>query len=125
MLEHLSVYIHILNIFDNIFHLDVHYVCMLVQRFEPQGRRFTNFSYYYYLFGICIFTHVLTLSNTKLLSKIWIIVVSSLQLQTGRCELLWWLQFTVMRKVRHDTSTVMLKVRYGTSTVYSYAESEA
>ena len=24
---------------DNIFHLDVHYVCMLVQRFEPEGRR--------------------------------------------------------------------------------------
>ena len=33
---------------DNIFHLDVHYVCMLIQRFEPQGRRFTNFHYYYY-----------------------------------------------------------------------------
>ena len=33
---------------DNIFHLNVHYVCMLVQRFEPQGRRFTNFHYYYY-----------------------------------------------------------------------------
>ena len=32
---------------DNIFHLDVHYVCMLVQLFEPQGRRFTNFHYYY------------------------------------------------------------------------------
>ena len=30
---------------DNIFHLDVHYVCMLVQRFEPQGRRFTNVHY--------------------------------------------------------------------------------
>jgi len=29
---------------DNIFHLDVHYVCytMLVRRFEPQGRRFTS-----------------------------------------------------------------------------------
>ena len=27
--------------FDNICHLDVHYVCMLVQHFEPQGRRFT------------------------------------------------------------------------------------
>ena len=24
---------------------DVHYVCMLVQRFEPMGRRFTNFHY--------------------------------------------------------------------------------
>ena len=35
----------------NIFHLDVHYVCMLVQRFQPQGRRFTNFHYYYY-FGM-------------------------------------------------------------------------
>ena len=34
--------------FYNIFHLDVHYVCMLVHRFEPQGRRFTNFHYYYY-----------------------------------------------------------------------------
>ena len=33
---------------DNIFHLGVHYVCMLVQCFEPQGRRFTNFHYYYY-----------------------------------------------------------------------------
>ena len=33
---------------DNIFHLDVHYVCMLVQHFEPQGRHFTNFHYYYY-----------------------------------------------------------------------------
>ena len=32
----------------NILHLDVRYVCMLVQRFEPQGRRFTNFHYYYY-----------------------------------------------------------------------------
>ena len=33
---------------DNIFHLNVHYVCytMLVQRFEPQGRCFTNFHYY-------------------------------------------------------------------------------
>ena len=31
----------------NFFHLDVHHVCyiMLVQRFEPQGRRFTNFYY--------------------------------------------------------------------------------
>ena len=45
MLEHLSIYTFF---FDNIFHLDVHYVCMLVQRFEPQGRRFTNFDYYYY-----------------------------------------------------------------------------
>ena len=36
---------------DNIFHLDVHYVCytMLVQCFELQGRRFTIFYYYYYL----------------------------------------------------------------------------
>ena len=34
-------------VFDDIFHLDVHYVCMLVQCFEPQGRRFTNFHYYY------------------------------------------------------------------------------
>ena len=25
------------------------YVCMLVQRFEPQGRRFTNFHYYYHI----------------------------------------------------------------------------
>ena len=35
--------------FGYIFHLrDVHYVCMLVQCFEPQGGRFTNFRYYYY-----------------------------------------------------------------------------
>ena len=34
---------------DNIVHLSVHYVCyiMLVQRFEPQGRHFTNFHYYH------------------------------------------------------------------------------
>ena len=38
------------SFFDNIFHLDVHYVCMLVQRFEPHGRRFTNFHYYYLMF---------------------------------------------------------------------------
>ena len=41
--------------FDNIFRLDVHYVCMLVQHFEPHGRRFTNLhyddDYYYYLVG--------------------------------------------------------------------------
>ena len=37
---------------DNIFHLDVHGVCyiMLVQSFEPPGRRFTNFRYYYYYY---------------------------------------------------------------------------
>ena len=35
------------SIADNVLHLDVHYVCytMLVRRFEPQGRRFTNFHY--------------------------------------------------------------------------------
>ena len=44
MLEHLSIYTFFF--FDNIFHLDVHYVCMLVQRFEPQGGCFTNFHYY-------------------------------------------------------------------------------
>ena len=33
---------------DNIVNLNVHYVClMLVQRSEPQGRRFTNFHDYY------------------------------------------------------------------------------
>ena len=30
---------------DNIFHLNV---CKLVQHFELQGRRFSNFHYYYY-----------------------------------------------------------------------------
>ena len=48
MLEHLSMYTFIfIYFFDNVFHLDVHYVCifMLVQRFEPQVRRFTNFHY--------------------------------------------------------------------------------
>ena len=36
-------------IVGDIFHLDVQYVryTMLVQRFEPQGRRFTNSHYYY------------------------------------------------------------------------------
>ena len=48
MLEHLSIYIYIVVFLDNVFHLEVHYVCMLVQRFEPQSRRFTNFHYYYY-----------------------------------------------------------------------------
>ena len=46
ILEHLSTYT--FGGGDKIFHLDVHYVCVLVQRFEPQGRRFTNFHYYYY-----------------------------------------------------------------------------
>ena len=50
--------IYILLLFDNIFHLDVHYVCMLVQCFEPQGRRFTNFhGYYYYVYDSGIYTH--------------------------------------------------------------------
>ena len=40
--------IYILIFLDNIFHLDVHYVCMLVQCFEPQGRHFTNFHYHCY-----------------------------------------------------------------------------
>ena len=38
---------------DNIFHLNVHYVCRLVQRFEPQGRRFTHLHYYYY-YCLCV-----------------------------------------------------------------------
>ena len=53
MLEHLSIYplfFSFLFLGGSIFHLDVHYVCMLVQRFEPQGRSFTNFHYYYYLY---------------------------------------------------------------------------
>ena len=48
-------------IFINVFHLDVHYVCypMLVQRFEPQGRRFTNFHYYYdYYYSVTTQTRV-------------------------------------------------------------------
>ena len=48
MLEHLSIYTLKKRKKANIFHLDVHYVYMLVQRFEPQGRRFTNFHDYYY-----------------------------------------------------------------------------
>ena len=54
MLEHLSIYTFIFFIFwgGSIFHLDVHYVCVLVQRFEPQGRCFTNFHYYYYILGV-------------------------------------------------------------------------
>ena len=47
MLEHLSIYTFIF--LDNIFHLDVHYVCTLVQRFEPQGRCFTNFHYLHHI----------------------------------------------------------------------------
>ena len=43
-----DIYIYTFYFFDNIFHLDVHYVCLLVQRFEPQGRRFTNCHYYYF-----------------------------------------------------------------------------
>ena len=44
MLEHLSIYtFFIFYFFDSIFHLDVQYVCMLVQRF-------TNFHYYYYYY---------------------------------------------------------------------------
>ena len=44
----ISLFFLLLFFFDNIFHLDVHYVCMLVQGFELQGRRFTNFHYCYY-----------------------------------------------------------------------------
>ena len=38
---------------DDVFHLDVHDVCyiILVQSFEPPGRRFTNVRYYYYYGG--------------------------------------------------------------------------
>ena len=45
MLQHLSIYTFFFFFID-IFHLDVHYVCMLVQCFEPHGRRSTNFHYY-------------------------------------------------------------------------------
>ena len=46
----LNNFVVVVVVADNVFHLDVHYVCytMLVQHFEPQGRRFTNFHYYYY-----------------------------------------------------------------------------
>ena len=47
--------------FDKIFHHDVHYVCMLVQRFEPQGRRFTNV--HYYNASSCNFTTILGVSR--------------------------------------------------------------
>ena len=48
-LEPLSTFL--VLIADNIFHLDVHYMCctMLVRLFEPQGKRITNVHYYYYL----------------------------------------------------------------------------
>ena len=58
---------------DTIFHLDVHYVCTLVQRFEPQGRRFDKFplllsgdASYVLLVKICleIFFKFLTFSFT-------------------------------------------------------------
>ena len=54
MLEHLSVYKK--NCFDNIFRLDIHYVCMLVLRFEPQGRCFTNSHCSYNLFIFIFFS---------------------------------------------------------------------
>ena len=44
--QHLKSLVNIF-FFDNIFHLHVHYVCLLVQHFEPQGRCFTNFRCYY------------------------------------------------------------------------------
>ena len=46
----LRFFIFIFLFADNIFYVNGHYVryTMLVQRFEPQGRRFTNFHYYYY-----------------------------------------------------------------------------
>ena len=46
---------------DNISISFVHYMCytMLVLRFEPQGRRFTNF-HYYYLLGISTVTIAVT-----------------------------------------------------------------
>ena len=42
----LNVQTHFLKTFS----ICVHYVCLLVQRFEPQGRRFTNFHYYYFTY---------------------------------------------------------------------------
>ena len=56
MLEHLSIYTSssfFFFFFDNIFHLNIHYVCMFVQHFEPQGRCFTSFHYYYNQQQIC------------------------------------------------------------------------
>ena len=47
MLEHLSIYIH--NFGGITFSISMYIMCVLVQRFEPQGRRFTNFHYYYYI----------------------------------------------------------------------------
>ena len=74
--------IYIFIFLDNIFHLDVHYVCMLVQRFELQGRRFTNFHYYYYdvLPGILPFGFMPSLSIQLL--------VFPKPLQTGKTMLL-------------------------------------
>ena len=47
MLEHLSIYT-FLFYFLIAFYISMYIiVCMLVQRIEPQGRRFTNFHYYY------------------------------------------------------------------------------
>ena len=54
MLVHLSISLKKKKM-DNIFHLDVHYVCMLVQHFVSQGRRFTDFHYYYHIYKIIIF----------------------------------------------------------------------
>ena len=44
MLEHLSIYTYLMT-----FSISMYIMCVcFVQRFEQQGRRFTNFHYYYY-----------------------------------------------------------------------------
>ena len=45
---------------DNIFHLDVHYLCYIMfdQRFELRGRHFTNLHYYHYYYPV--FHHDIT-----------------------------------------------------------------
>ena len=53
--------------FADIIHLDVHYVCytMLVQRFEPQDRRFTN--YYYYCYCYYYYYYVFDVNITEII----------------------------------------------------------
>ena len=49
---------------DKIFYLDVHSVCLLVERVEPQGRRFTNFHYYSCCCCLCYRGVVITKYNS-------------------------------------------------------------
>ena len=71
----------------NIFHLDVHYVCyiMLVRRFEPRGRCFTNFHYYYLRAR-----NGSTYGHVFVTSKCWFVTDWEVERKTAACHFINW-----------------------------------